>query len=114
MGRLWRRSGGRGLRGSGMREGSDDFGSGGFADLAVAVIDAALRESVLAAASAGFGVEFVERDDFLLGREFGEIDAGKFAGAVGVLQENLAGVLESFHFDVADGQAEERADFGFV
>ncbi len=82
--------------------------------MAVAVVDAALRESVLAAAGAGLGVEFVERDDFLLGRELGKIDAGKFAGAVGVFQENLAGVLERFHFDVADGQAEERADFRFV
>src|SRR5260370_17576432 len=42
------------------------------------------------------------------------MDAGNFAGAVGVLQENLPGILESFHFDVADGQAEKRADFGFV
>lgn len=95
-------------------EGGDDFGGGDFAGLAVAVVDAALGESVLAAAGAGFGVEFVERDDFLLGCELGEIDAGKFAGAFGVLQENLAGVLEGFHLDVADGQAEKRADFGFV
>ncbi len=95
-------------------EGGDDFGGGGLAGLAVAVVDAALRESVLAAAGAGFGVEFVERDGFLFGRELGEIDAGKFAGAVGVLQENLAGVLESFHLDVADGQAEKRANFRFV
>ncbi len=87
---------------------------GGFADLAVAVVDAALRESVLAAAIATFGVEFVERDDFSLGREFGKIDAGEVGGADGVLDEDLAGVVESFHSDVADGQAEKRADFGFV
>ncbi len=97
-----------------MGEGGDDFGGGGFADFAVAVVDAALRESVFAAASAGFGVEFVERGGFLLGCEPGEIDAGKFAGAFGVFQKNLAGVLESFHFDVADGEAEERTDFRFV
>src|SRR5260370_437983 len=42
------------------------------------------------------------------------MDAGNFAGAVGVLQENLPGILESCHFDVADGEAEKRADFGFV
>src|SRR5713226_2774305 len=97
-----------------MGEGGDDFGGGGFADFAVAVVDAALRESVFAAASAGFGVKFVERGDFLLGRELGEIDAGKFAGALGVFQKNLPVVLESFHFDVSDGQTEERADFGFI
>src|ERR1700694_5003026 len=102
------------LRGRGMSEGGDDFAGGSLADLAVAVVDAALREGVLAAAGAGFGVEFVERDDFLLGRELGEIDAGKFTSAFGVLQKNLAGVVEGFHFDVADGQAEERTDFGFV
>src|SRR5260370_40510381 len=62
------RSGRRGLRGRGMREGSDDFGGGGFADLAIAVVDAALRESVLASAGAGFGVGFVERGNFLFRR----------------------------------------------
>ena len=97
-----------------MREGGDDFLGGGFADLAVAVVDAALGEGVLAAAIATFGVEFVERDDFLFRREFGKIDAGELGGADGVLDEDLAGVVESFYFDVADGQAEKRADFGFV
>ena len=97
-----------------MSEGGDDFAGGSLADLAVAIVDAALRESVFAAAGAGFGVEFVERDGLLFWRELGEIDAGKFAGAFGVLQKNLAGVVEGFHFDVADGQAEERTDFGFV
>ncbi len=97
-----------------MRECGDDLSGGGLADLAVAVVDAALRERERAAAAAGFSVEFVERDGFLLGRELGEIHAGKFAGAFGVLQKNLAGVLEGFHFDVANGQAEERTDFSFV
>src|SRR5258708_18325453 len=60
--------GGRGLRRRGMREGRDDFGGGGFAGLAIAVVDAALRESVLASAGAGFGVEFVERGNFLFRR----------------------------------------------
>jgi len=95
-------------------EGGDDFGSSGFADLAVAVVDAALRESVLAPAVAGFGIEFVQRGNFLFGRELGKINAGKFTGAVGVLQKNLPGVLEGFHFDVSDGQAQERTDFRFV
>src|SRR5467141_2576845 len=103
-----------GLGGRGMREGGDDFRRGGFADLAVAVVDAALGEGVLAAAIATFGVEFVERDDFLFRREFGKIDAGELGGTDGVLDEDLAGVVESFYFDVADGQAEKRADFGFV
>jgi len=31
-----------------------------------------------------------------------------------VLQENLAGVFEGFHFDVADRQAEERTNFGLI
>ena len=97
-----------------MEEGGDDFAGGGFADVAIAVVDAALRESEFAATVARFRVELVERYGFLLGREFGKIDAGKFAGAVGVFQKNLAGVLECFHLDGADGQAQERADFQFV
>ncbi len=67
----WRgnRRGGRGgLRRSRMREGRDDFCGGGFADLAVTVVDAALREREGAAAVAGFGVEFVKRGNFLLRR----------------------------------------------
>src|SRR5713226_4311288 len=52
----WRRSGGRGLRRARTGEGGDDFGGGGFADLAVVVVDAALRERVLAVAGAGSGV----------------------------------------------------------
>jgi len=108
------RSGGGGLCGRGMREGGDDFCGGGFADLAVAVVDAALRKRVAAAACAGLRVELVKRDCFLLGRELGEVHAGKFAGALGIFQKNLSGVLEGFHFDVADGQAEERTDFCFI
>ena len=94
-----------------MCEGGDDFVGDAFADLAVAIVDAALRESVLAAASASFGVEFVKRDDFLFRRKFGKIDAGEFGGTDGVFDEDLASVVESLYFDVADGQAEERADF---
>src|SRR6266436_5501324 len=56
---FWRRRGVRGLCRRGMREGGDNFGGGGLADLAVAVVDAALREREGATAIAGFGVEFV-------------------------------------------------------
>src|SRR6266550_2695486 len=98
-------------RASNTREGSDDFLGGAFADLTVAIVNAALRESVLAAASASFGVEFVEGHDFLFRRKFRKIDPGELGGADGVLDEDLAGVVESFYLDVADGQAEERADF---
>ena len=94
-----------------MCEGGDNLLGDAFADLTVAIVDAALRESVLAAASACFGVEFMERDDFLFRREFGKIDAGELGGTDGVLDEDLAGVVESFYFDVADGQAQKRADF---
>ena len=89
----------------------DDFLGGGFADLAIVIVDAALRERVLAAASAAFGVEFMEYYDSLLRRELREIDAREFGGTVGILNEDLSGVVESFYFDVADRQAEERADF---
>src|SRR5882724_12199003 len=106
-GRCWRRVGSSG-------DGGEDFGDGVFAGFAIAVVDAALRERVAAAAGAGFRVEFVECNGFLFRRELGKIDAGKFRGAVGVFQKNLAGVLEGFHFDVADGQAEERTNFGFI
>ena len=97
-----------------MGESGDDFGGGGFAGGAVAVVNSALGERECAATRAGFRVKFVKRDGFLFGRELGEVDARKFAGAVGVLQKYFAGVLEGFHFNVADGKAEERAHFGFV
>ena len=84
---------------------SENFGDGGEADFAAAVVDAALRESEVAAAGARFRVEFVERDSFLFRREFGEVHAGKLAGAIGVLDKNLARVVEGFYFDVADRQA---------
>src|SRR6267143_2974002 len=66
----WRGSGlcWGGLRRSWMREGGNDFCGGGFADLAVTVVDAALSEREGAAAVAGFGVEFVKRGNFLLRR----------------------------------------------
>ena len=56
----------------------------------------------------------MERDSFLFGRELREVDARKFAGAVGVLQKYFAGVLEGFHFNVADRKPNERTNFGFV
>lgn len=50
---------------------------------------------------------------FLLGSEPREIDAGKFTGSVGMLQEDFSGVLKRFHFGV-DGQAEERANLRII
>ena len=95
-------------------DGGENFGDGGFAGFAIAVVDAALRERKAAAAGAGFGVEFMERDGFLFRRKLGEIHTGKFGGTFGVLQEDLAFVLKSFHFDVADRQTKQRTDFCFV
>ncbi len=106
-GRCRRRVGSRG-------SGSDDFFRGGFAGFAIAVVNAALRERVAAAAGTGFGVEFVERHGFLFRREFGKIHAGQLSRTIRVLQENLADILESFHFDVANRQTEQRANFRFV
>src|SRR5260370_12100322 len=66
--------GGGALRGGcvrgGERRGGCGFCGGGFADLAIAVIDAALRERESAAAVAGSRVELVERGNFLLRRQF--------------------------------------------
>ena len=95
-------------------DGGDNFSDSCLADLAVAIVDAALGQREVAATGTGIGVEFVERDGFLFGRELGKIDAGKLAGAVGMLQENFSGVLKRFHFDVTDGQAKERTDFRFI
>lgn len=106
-GRCWRRVGSRG-------SGSDDFFRGGFADFAIAVVDAALRERVAAAAGAGFGVEFVERDGFLFRRELGKIHAGQLSRTIRVLQENLADILKRFHLDVADRQTKQRTNFSLV
>src|SRR5438045_8302742 len=79
------------------REGSDDFLGGAFADLTVAIVNAALCESVLAAASAAFGVEFVEGHDFLFRRKFRKIEPGELGGGYGGLEQDLGGVSDSFH-----------------
>src|SRR6267142_2459420 len=106
-GRCWRRVGSSG-------DGGEDFGDGGFAGFAIAVVNAALRKRVVAVAGAGFRAEFMESDGFLFRRELGKIDAGKFGGAVGVFQKNLAGVFESFDFHVANRQTKQRTNFSFV
>jgi len=62
----------------------DDFFRGGFADSAGGIPDAALSDSEFAAAGAAVGIETMQDDLFLLGREFGKIDAGKLGGAIGV------------------------------
>src|ERR1700740_2755401 len=67
----------------------NNFGGGFFADVAVAVPNAALRQRVFATARAAFRVEFVKRGQLLLRRKLGEVDAWKLAGAVGMFQENL-------------------------
>ena len=64
-----RRRGGNSWRVSG-GEGRDNFGGGRLADVASTIVNTALRKRVLAAAGAGFRVEFVERNGFLFRREF--------------------------------------------
>ena len=91
----------------------DDFLSGGFADSAGGIPDAALRESELAATGARVGVEAVEHDLFLLGSEFREVDAGKFGGAIRMGEKDFTLVLEGFDLG-HDGHAEQSANFGFV
>src|SRR6267142_2970680 len=56
-GRCWRRVGSGG-------DGGEDFGDGVFAGFAIAIVDAALRKRVAAAAGAGLCVKFVERNGF--------------------------------------------------
>src|SRR6266705_208747 len=95
-----------GFSGAGGLTGDEDAGAGSaeagrFADGAIAVPDPALRERVLAPAGARLGVEFVKRDGSLLRRQLGQIDTGKLHGAVSVLQENLSGIVERFHFHIA-------------
>ena len=92
----------------------NNLAGGRFADAAIAVQDAALRERVLATAGAGLRVEFVKRDCSLLRRQLGQIDAGELRGAVSVLQENLSGILKRVHFHIADRQTEQRANLQFV
>lgn len=91
----------------------DDFFRRGFAYSARGIPDAALRQGELAAASASFGIETMQGDLPLFGREFCKVNARKFGGAVGMAQKNFAGVLERFHFCL-DWEAQERANFGFV
>jgi len=87
----------------------DDFFRRGFADGAGGIPDAALRESVLAAAGARVRIEAVESNLFLLGREFREVHAGQLGGAIGVFQKNLAFVLKGFDFG-HDGEPEQALD----
>src|SRR5256884_9586320 len=81
--------------------------------ISIAVPDPALRERVLAPAGARLGVEFVKRDGSLLRRQLGQIDTGKLHGAVSVLQENLSGIVERFHFHIANRQTEQRPNLHF-
>src|SRR5260370_42609619 len=108
-GRFFRSSFGRSAAGN---FGDNLFGSR-FAHSTIAVVNAALRQSEIASASAAFGVEFVESDLLLLRSELGKIHAGKLAGAIGVREEDLTGIFKGFHARI-DGQAEQGADFCFV
>ena len=83
-------------RGSGESFGHDFF-RGGFADGAGGIPDTALRESKFAAACAGVGIEAVKNYLFLFRREFREVYARKFGGAISVCEENLAFVFEGFN-----------------
>ena len=56
----------------------------------------------------------MKRDGSLLRRQLGQIDTGKLHGAVSVLQENLSGIVERFHFHIANRQTEQRANLHFV
>jgi len=91
----------------------DDFLRRGFAYGAIGIRNAALRESEFAAAGASIGVETMKGDFLLLGREFREIDAGKFRGAIGVFQKDFTRILEGLNLGL-DGKTEESANFGFV
>ena len=87
------------------REFLDNLPGALLADLAGGVIDAALGQSEFAAAGARFGVEFVEGSIALFRRKLGHIHAGENFGAVGVLQEDVALVLEGFDLG-GDGKSE--------
>ena len=96
--------------------GSDFFHNGGgavLAEFAGGVIDAALREGELASAGTRFRIKFVERDGALLGSEFLGIDAGQHGGAIGMLQEDFAGVAKGFDSG-RNGEIQKSAHFGFV
>ena len=83
------------------------------ADFASRIIDAALGEGKLTAATAGFGIEFMKSGGALFGSKAFGVDAGKHGGAVSVLQENFSGVLEGFDSSV-NGEIQKRADFGLI
>ena len=91
----------------------DDFCGAGFADRAAAIVDAALRERELAAAGAAFRVEAMQRDGSLFGRQLRHVHAGKRAGAIGMLQENFAGVFKCFDAR-RNSQMTQRANFIFI
>src|SRR6202047_5177826 len=84
-----------------------------FAYSAIAVVNAALRQSEIAPASAALGIEFMKRGLPLLLSEPGGVHARQFAGAIGVREENLAAVFKRFHARI-DRQAEQSTDFCFI
>src|SRR5262249_7047182 len=88
----------------------DDGGGAFAADVAGGIVDAALRESEFAAAGAGLGVKGAQGGELLLWRKAGGIYAGKLGGFVGVLQEDLAGVLEGFDGG-GNREMQHRANF---
>jgi len=91
----------------------DNFRCSGFAYCAVAIPNAALGEREFAAASAGFCVEAMQSGEFLRGRQLGEVHAGELAGAIGVGEKNLAGIVEGLDARV-DRHTEKGANFVFV
>lgn len=120
--RLGRGGGGRRRRfGGGFRLGVrvfrgdflHDRGSPLFADLASGIVDAALRQGELTTAGAGFRVEFVEGGSALFGSESLGVDAGQHGGAIRVLQEDFAGVIEGFDAR-GNGHVQKGAHFGLV
>src|SRR5258708_39226168 len=108
---------GRFFRSSFRRSAAGNFGDNlfgsRFAHSTIAVVNAALRQSEIASASAALGIEFMECGLPLLRSEPGKIHTRKFAGAIGVREEDLTGVFKSFHAGV-DGQPKQGADFCFV
>src|SRR4051812_49289623 len=63
------------------------------ADAAVGIVQAALRQGEATAASAVFAVQRLQRFGALVGREFGQVDAGNFVRLRGVVEALLVFVL---------------------
>ena len=103
----------RGRRGAARGDFLHDLRGEFFAHWAGSVVNAALRERKPASAVAGLGIHALQRRLFLLGVRPVKSTLGSSVASSGILQKDLAGILESFDGGIYR-QTQQQPNFGFI